>query len=170
MNQSHSTKRFLSLAGAVLLVDIVTKQWMLGLIFDPPRIIEVTPFFNLAPVWNPGVSFGVLAGHPLLVKIVVPLLALAIIWWLWRQLPSLGRWQQLAAGLIAGGAIGNVIDRLVYGRVVDFVDLHLAGWHWPAFNVADSALSIGVVLWLYEAIAGSKTPPQDRDGQTGTAG
>ena len=167
MSWNASTKRFLSIAGVVLLVDIVTKQWMLALIFEPPRILKVTPFLNLAPVWNPGVSFGVLADNPLLVKIAVPLLALAVIWWLWRQLPSLGRWQQLAAGLISGGAIGNVIDRLVYGRVVDFVDLHLAGWHWPAFNVADSALSIGVVLWLYEMIAGSKNPPPDRDGETG---
>lgn len=121
---------------------------MLALIFDPPRVIEITPFFNLAPVWNPGVSFGVLASQPAVVRVVIPLLALAVIGWLWRQLPRLDWTGRLAAGLIAGGALGNVIDRLVYGRVVDFVDLHLAGWHWPAFNLADTALSIGVVLWL----------------------
>jgi len=76
------------------------------------------------------------------------------------MLSRLSTSQQIGAGFIAGGALGNVIDRLRFGRVVDFLDVHLAGYHWPAFNLADAAIFIGVMLWLYGMIQGERT--QDR--------
>jgi signal peptidase II len=89
-----------------------------------------------------------LADGGMLVRFGLAGLALAVaVWFLWSA-PSLTRIQRLAGGAITGGAIGNAIDRLRFGQVVDFIDLHVAGWHWPAFNVADITISIGAALWI----------------------
>ena len=149
-------KRFLGLVIALFIADLITKQWMLSLVFEPPRVIEITPFFNLVPVWNSGVSFGLLAEYAYLVGFAIPLIALVVVIWLWRQLPLLGAAGQYAAGFIAGGAAGNVLDRLRFGKVVDFLDFHLYGYHWPAFNLADISIFLGVALWLYEAFISTR--------------
>jgi signal peptidase II len=73
------------------------------------------------------------------------------------MLPNLDRLQQLAGAAIAGGAIGNAIDRLRFGRVVDFIDFHIGAWHWPAFNFADAAIAIGAGLWAYSILFGQET-------------
>ena len=87
-----------------------------------------------------------------LVAVAVTSLAVAVsAWWFWME-PRLRRVQRLAAACIAGGAIGNAIDRLRFGKVVDFIDLHYAGLHWPAFNLADAAITIGAVLWGYSIL------------------
>ena len=142
-----------ALPEAIILVDFATKQIALATIFNPPRVVEVLPFFNFAPVWNSGVSFGllqnagaytpwILAGFALAVGLFLP--------WYSRHWPWLGR---TGAQLMAGGAIGNAIDRVIYGRVVDFFDFHAAGWHWPAFNVADIAITVGAGLILIDTVA-----------------
>lgn len=156
---SRIRRRGLSLALGIVAFDQATKAWMIELVFDPPRLIQLAPFANLAPVWNRGISFGMLSGLPGSGPIILSLLALAIAGalsaWLWRtHRLSLG----LALGLVIGGAIGNVIDRLHYGAVVDFLDFHVLGYHWPAFNVADSAITIGVFLMLLDTLR------HDRDG------
>ena len=139
---------FLLIFGVILCADQVSKQIMLALIFDPPRYIEVGLILNLVPVWNSGMSFGLLADGGMLVRFGLAGLALAVaVWFLWSA-PSLTRIQRLTGGAITGGAIGNAIDRLRFGQVVDFIDLHVAGWHWPAFNVADITISIGAALWI----------------------
>ncbi len=143
------TRSFLLLAVCVLLFDQATKHWALGALFAPSQQIKLLPFFWLTPVWNSGVSFGLFADQVMLVKGLVPVLAVVVIAWLYWQLAALSALQRLAAGLISGGAAGNVIDRLRFGKVIDFLDFHLFGYHWPAFNIADSAIFIGVVLWLY---------------------
>ena len=84
-------------------------------------------------------SFGMLADGGILVPIGLTSLAVAVSAWLFWMAPGFSRTQRLAAPLIAGGAIGNAIDRLRFGKVVDFIDVHYAGWHWPAFNLADAA-------------------------------
>ena len=107
--------------------------------------IEVTPFFNLVLVYNRGVSFGMFAGHnqPFLLICVSAIIVLILLAWLLRN-ESIA--VALAIGSITGGAVGNIFDRLHYGAVVDFLDFHVMGWHWPAFNVADSFVFIGVVV------------------------
>jgi signal peptidase II len=145
-----------AIAAVILVFDQITKWWIVARVMDPPRTIEVTPFFNLVMVWNRGITFG-LFGDAQWGRWAFALLALVIvailISWLART-PF--RLVAAAQGLVIGGAIGNVIDRVRWGAVADFLDFHVAGWHWPAFNVADSAIVIGVGILLLEALFGRK--------------
>ena len=136
----------------IMAADQATKQIMLDLIFDPPRRIEILPILNLVPVWNRGMSFGMLADGGALVPISLTGLAVAVSGWLFWMVPRLHRAQRLSAAFISGGAIGNALDRLRFGKVVDFIDLHYADLHWPAFNLADTAITIGAVLWGYSIL------------------
>ena len=141
----------------VMCADQVSKQIILDLLFDPPRYIEVGLNLNLVPVWNSGMSFGLLSDGGLWVRIGLTALAFFVSGWLVWALPKLDRLQRFAGGTIAGGAIGNAIDRLRFGRVIDFIDFHIGAWHWPAFNVADSAITIGAGLWAYSILFGQET-------------
>ena len=143
---------FVSISGITVILDLLSKNWMLDLIFTPPRQIVLTSFLNLTPVWNSGISFGLFQNQPLVGKLVIPVLAVLVVLWLFFTLYELTALQRFAASLIAGGAMGNVIDRLRFERVVDFVDVHIGTYHWPAFNLADSAIFLGVVFWIYAAI------------------
>lgn len=142
----------LAIAALVVALDQASKWWLLDLMGRDPRVIEVTPFFNLVLGLNRGVSFGMfdsaaLGPWPLL------LLAASITVGLLLWLAKAGqRWTATALGLIIGGAVGNAIDRVRFGGVVDFLDFHAFGRHWPAFNVADSAICIGVVMILVESV------------------
>ena len=142
----------LSIAAVVLLLDQLTKVLILELVMDPPRTMFVLPFFNIVLVWNRGVSFGMFGGGavpPWAFVILSGAIVAMLLAWL-RRADS--RWAAISIGLVIGGAIGNVIDRLVYGAVLDFLDVHAAGYHWPAFNLADSAISVGIVLLLAESL------------------
>lgn len=150
-------RRFLTLAATVIGLDLVSKQVMLALIFDPPRRIEVLPFLNFAPVWNPGISFGMLANGGEVMRYLLTALALAVGAWLIWKVPQFQRLERLGAGLIAGGAIGNAIDRLRFGKVVDFIDVYVQKWHWPAFNIADAAITIGAGLWICSILVERET-------------
>ena len=141
----------------IIVVDQATKQVMLDLIFDPPRRIEILAILNLVPVWNRGMSFGMLADSGALVPVGLTGLAFAVSAWLFWMVPRLNRVQRLSAAFIAGGAIGNALDRLRFGKVVDFIDVHYAGLHWPAFNLADAAITIGAVLWGYSILREQET-------------
>lgn len=157
-----------SLALLVLIVDQITKQIIVGEVMQPPRVIEVTGFLNLVMVWNRGISFGMLAGQHEAMRWVLSAVALAItvvlVLWL-RRMDR--RWPAAAVGLVIGGAVGNVIDRFRYGAVADFVDLHVFGYHWPAFNVADAAISVGVVLLLIDSFVGEGSRPEGRKQKSG---
>ena len=141
----------------VLCADQVSKQIMLDLLFDPPRYIEVGLNLNLVPVWNSGMSFGLLSDGGLWVRFGLTALAFFVSGWFVLALSKLDRHQRFAGAIIAGGAIGNAIDRLRFGRVVDFIDFHIGAWHWPAFNVADTAITIGAGLWAYSILFGQET-------------
>ena len=141
----------------ILCADQVSKQIMLDLLFDPPRYIEIGLNLNLVPVWNSGMSFGLLSDGGLWVRIGLAALAFLVSGWFVWALPKLDRSQRFAGAIIAGGAIGNAIDRLRFGRVVDFIDFHIGAWHWPAFNVADTAITIGAGLWAYSILFGQET-------------
>ena len=150
-------RRLLTLAATVIGLDLVSKQMMLALIFDPPRRIKVLPFLNFAPVWNPGISFGMLADGGDVMRYLLTALALAVAAWLIWKVPQFQRLERLGAGLIAGGAIGNAIDRLRFGKVVDFIDVYVQTWHWPAFNIADAAITIGAGLWICSILVERET-------------
>lgn len=142
----------------IIFLDQFTKQLVLssGEIVRNGGVI-ITPFFNIVLTLNKGISFGMLSQMPWMTPNILSLLAIAIVLilaiWLWRTTEA---WTSLALGIIIGGAIGNLIDRLRYGAVVDFLDFHLNDLHWPAFNVADAAVSIGVAILLLAAVFGSK--------------
>lgn len=145
-----------AVAAITLVSDLLSKWWIVGKVMNPPRAIEITPFFNLVMVWNSGITFGMF-GNAWWGRWAFAALALAIVGvlisWLSR---AAYRSTALALGLVIGGAIGNVIDRVRWGAVADFLDFHIAGWHWPAFNLADSAIVIGVGVLLLEALFSRK--------------
>ena len=152
--------RWLALAAGVMLLDQVSKAWVLGSV-RPMESLTVTAFFNLVLVFNPGASFSFLADAGGWQKWFFVILALAISAWLAVMLRrhAAERLLPAALALILGGALGNVIDRLRFDSVVDFLDFHAAGHHWPAFNVADSAISVGVALMLLHQFRFGKESP-----------
>jgi len=142
----------------VAILDQLSKAAVLahfaGRAFDADRI---TRFFNVVLTLNRGMSFGLLNAGPgnrgalnaLLFSLAAAIIVAGLIYWLRRvSSPLLG----IAIGLIVGGAIGNVIDRIRHGAVVDFLDFHIGYWHWPAFNLADSAICLGVALMLFDGL------------------
>lgn len=144
--------KWLWLSLAVVVLDQATKLWA-GAALMPARPVEVLPFLNLTLMHNTGAAFSFLsdaAGWQRWFFILVAVVVTAVlVLWL-RRLGPRERWLAGALALVIGGAVGNLWDRLVYGHVVDFIDLHAAGWHWPAFNIADSAITVGVVVILLD--------------------
>lgn len=144
----------LTVAIVVLILDQITKWYVLEQVMRTPRIIEITGFFNIVMVWNPGISFGFLGGggpwQPWLLAAFGTILAGGLV--IWMYVSGMERLASLGVGLIVGGALGNVIDRLRFGAVFDFLDVHAGGWHWPAFNVADAAITLGVVALIVDAV------------------
>jgi signal peptidase II len=143
--------RWFAIAAAVVVADQVAKWAMLGS-FAPGERRALTGFFNLVLVFNKGAAFSFLAREagwqtPLLVGFA--LVAAGIVSVLIVRSPEKNL-LRAALALILGGALGNVIDRLRFGHVVDFLDFHAAGWHFPAFNVADSAITIGAALLILD--------------------
>ena len=154
---SQNLRIFLLVFGVILLADQFSKHIMLDLLFDPLRYVEVNSVLNFVPVWNSGMSFGFLSDGGIWVRIGLTVLAFLVSFWFVWMLPKLDWLQRYAGATIAGGAIGNAIDRLRFGRVVDFIDFHVGAWHWPAFNVADTAITIGAGLWAYSILFGQET-------------
>ena len=150
---TKTLQRGLLLAIVVIVADQITKWLMLDFLDLEVNPIVVTSFFNLVLVWNRGVSFGMFneagAAGPWILTAVALLVVLGLLYWL-RQ--AEGWYMVVGLGLVIGGALGNVIDRIRYGAVVDFLDFHIAGYHWPAFNVADSAICIGAGLLLIDGL------------------
>jgi len=157
MTLSPLFRRGLALAAVVIALDQVTKWWILTRVMTPPRVIEITSYFNLVMTWNRGVSFGMFNNDASWNLWLLPLLVLVISGMLLVWLARAGR-PVLALGLggILGGAIGNLIDRLRFGAVADFLDFHVWGFHWPAFNVADAAITIGVTVLIAESLFGQR--------------
>lgn len=151
-----------SIAGVVLLLDQVTKFLVMRRIGMFEVITVIPGFFNLTYVRNRGAAFGMLAGVPGIWRsaffIVVTVIAIAAIVLLIRKTSE--RLLVAAFSLIAGGALGNLIDRIRYGEVVDFIDWYVRSHHWPTFNVADSAISVGVGLLVIDMLFGASTKSQ----------
>lgn len=149
----NPVQRGLVIAAIVAVLDQISKWAILDRFMDDPTPVEVLPFFNLVLTWNRGISFGM--GNNggeynvwIFTGLAVVIVA-ALFYWL-RQAET--KWIVLALGGVIGGAIGNVIDRLRFGGVVDFLDIHIGDLHWPAFNVADSAIVVGAMLLIADAL------------------
>lgn len=141
--------------GVLIVIDQAVKQVMLTLVFNPPRMLEVTGFFNLVPVWNTGVSFGLFGdtgtSRWILVAVALVIVVILLVWLARAESGMVS----IALVLVIGGALGNVLDRVFYGAVIDFFDIHAFGFHWPAFNIADATIVIGTALLLYDGLFGS---------------
>ena len=142
----------LLLAAITVVLDQFTKALVLAFL-EPYQAVEWAPFLSCVLVFNTGISFGLFAGETALLRWVLIGLALAVsvllTSWLYKEKR---RRVASALGLILGGAIGKVVDRIFRHAVVDFLDLHIGGWHWPAFNLADSAITVGVVLYMFTSL------------------
>lgn len=142
----------------VALFDQLTKWWVQTYVVVPPQaVVEVTYYFNLILKWNKGVTFGLLAHNakwaPYAFTAVALIIVAFLLNWLMRAASVT---VALGLGLVMGGAVGNIVDRLRYGAVVDFLDFHWQNHHWYTFNVADAAIVCGVGLLLLENLARGK--------------
>ncbi len=129
--------------------DYVSKLWAIENLFMKYRSIELTSFLSMTPVWNSGISFGFFQDSGELGRYGFTGFAFGVSIWLIYSSIKLPRYSSLGFILIASGAIGNAIDRILYGKVVDFIDFHIEDLHWPAFNLADTIIFIGATLFLY---------------------
>jgi len=148
----------ISYAVVVAALDQLSKWFILTEVMNPPRVMEITGFFNLVLVGNRGVSFGMFSSDTPWIQpafaTFAAIIAVFLGFWLYR---AENRLLATSLGLVIGGAIGNAIDRLWHGAVIDFLDFHVAGYHWPAFNIADSTITVGVILIVAEGLfAGRK--------------
>ena len=132
-----------------LFFDYVSKLWAIENLFMQYRSIELTSFLSMTPVWNSGISFGFFQDSGELGRYGFTGFAFVVSVWLIYSSIKLPRYSSLGFVLIASGAIGNAIDRILYGKVVDFIDFHIEDLHWPAFNLADTIIFIGATLFLY---------------------
>ncbi len=145
---------------AVLLVVLIADQASKAFIIDfmaerEFHPLDVTSHVRIVMVWNRGVSFGMFSQESEILRWGLTALAFAVaaglMVWVARQN---GLWEIMGGGLVAGGAVGNAVDRIFHGAVADFIDLHAGGWSWPAFNIADSAITVGVGILVLNALLG----------------
>ena len=156
MADRSSYWRFGAVAGMVILLDQISKLIVLKSIPLYNSIVVIPGFFNLIHIRNPGGAFGFMAANASTTRhwifLIAIGIAMAMILYFYHQTPRSYPFLGMALALIFGGAVGNLIDRLRFGEVVDFLDVYLGQLHWPAFNVADSAVTIGVVIFIIHII------------------
>lgn len=146
---------------ATIVLDQISKWWLLYVYHLAERgSVELLPFLNLVMVRNFGVSFGMLRSFGMDNRVVMIALTtgitVSVLVWLYHTNAS-HRFLARGLGLVIGGACGNIVDRFRFGAVFDFLDFHIKGWHWPAFNIADSAICIGVCLILLDSFLCNQT-------------
>lgn len=131
----------------------------------PGEAVQVLPFFNLVMTWNPGVSYGLFPASGPIGSTILILFSLGAVvglgWWLWN---AGRRGLTIGLGLVIGGALGNLADRVVYGKVADFFHFHAFAYDWYVFNVADAAITFGVIALLYDALARPQMPDEGKTG------
>ncbi|MEA2110355.1 MAG: signal peptidase II [Pseudomonadota bacterium] len=163
LRKNRFLKRLLLLglvAGGVVALDQVSKAIVLSHLSRVYSMKVVDGFFSLTLVLNPGVAFGLFSQSPAAWKVIALLLlsgitVIALLWY-YFFVKDLSRWMMVAFCLILGGALGNMIDRFRFSKVVDFLDFYWQTYHWPAFNLADAAITIGVLLLLFDALVQSR--------------
>jgi len=164
-DQDMRWTRWLAISALVVAADLATKAWV-SRAFMPGEVREVTGFFNLVLTHNTGAAFSFLAGaggwQRWFFTAIAMGISVAIVVLLSRQRGD--AWLSAALALVLGGALGNLYDRLTLGEVVDFVQLHAGGYYWPAFNVADSAITVGVAFLVWDSLRTRRprAAPQER--------
>ena len=155
-----------TIAGMVVLLDQLTKYLVIKKFFLHESVKVIPGFFSLTYVRNPGAAFGILAGASgswrTIFFATVSMAALAVIATLVRKTSD--RLPLIAFSLIGGGAVGNLIDRLRFGEVVDFIEWYYGSFHWPTFNIADSAITVGVTLLAIDMLFPGKQPAAEETG------
>jgi signal peptidase II len=140
----------------VIVLDRLTKLAVLKWMPIHTSISVIPGFLDISHVQNTGVAFGIFSSNPSNLKQVLlsgaSLIAVAVLFYLYHQTNQTYRFMMVGFALLLGGAIGNLIDRVFMGKVVDFIDVYVGAMHWPAFNVADSAISVGIAILLYHII------------------
>jgi len=146
------------IAGIIVVLDQATKALITGGMPLYQSIPVIRGVFNITHIHNPGGAFGFLAGQNPTIRsivfIIASFFALGLILYFFKNTPRTHRFLSVGFALIFGGAIGNLIDRIRMGSVVDFLDFFIGEYHWPAFNVADSAISVGIAIFLYHLLLG----------------
>ncbi len=150
----------------VVVLDQLTKWWVLhNFSLHESREI-ISGFFHLTYIRNTGAAFGILAGEPSwqrqLFFIGVATVALIAVYIFYRKFSAVSKWYSVSLALIAGGAIGNLIDRLRFGYVVDFFEFFIDKYHWPAFNIADSAICVGIAIFLFLSLRDEYQPADEK--------
>ena len=135
-----------------ILLDQLTKYIAFIVLFKEKQVLIINHYLNFRPVWNDGISFGMLQGYGNFGRISFIIIAISISLWIILYSRKLNIIGFVGYNMIAGGALGNVIDRLIHGKVIDFIDVHYKEYHWPTFNMADSFIFIGVLLFLYNEL------------------
>ena len=157
-------RSFFAVILAVVCFDQATKLWIMRHFTLYKSREVIAGLFNLTYLTNNGAAFGILAGQPALWRqvffITTASIALVCIWIAQRSFGLRSRIYSLSLALIAGGAIGNLIDRIRFGFVVYFLDVYVGQHHWPAFNVADSAITVGVTLFIVNNLLFDRQPPE----------
>lgn len=141
------------IASLVVISDFITKRMILKWV-KPYESIDLLPFLNIVHVKNEGAAFGLFTTLGNSIFVIISIVAIIVIIAYLARIK--GNLEIVSISLILGGAIGNLVDRLTIGKVVDFVDFFVGKWHWPAFNVADSALTVGILLFLLASIRESR--------------
>ena len=154
-------KRYFLMAIVIVLLDQLTKLWVLGT-FEPFEVVTVLPVFNLTLVFNEGAAFSFLADaggwQRYLFLLISAVMSVVFVVWLTR-IKAHEVWLAYGLALLLGGAVGNLIDRIWLGKVIDFLQWHWSGAYFPAFNLADAAITLGVIFLLWDSI---KTPTEKR--------
>ncbi|MDO8281473.1 MAG: signal peptidase II [Thermodesulfovibrionia bacterium] len=145
------TPFIITIAAIVAILDFITKKMIVATI-NPSNAIDILPFLRIVLVKNTGAAFGLFASLGNAFFLIITIIAIIFIIVYLIKIPK--GLELVAISLILGGAIGNFIDRATIGEVVDFIDFYVGTWHWPAFNVADSALTIGITLFIWANIIG----------------
>lgn len=145
---------WLGLSCLIVVLDLLTKQLAMQYL-ELYRPSEVFSWLNLTLAHNTGAAFSILADgggwQRWFLSAVAVVICIVLLIWLW-QLPHRARLLPTSLSLIIGGAVGNLADRIRFGYVIDFIDVHYRDWHWPAFNLADSAIVVGVILLLLDSL------------------
>lgn len=157
------TLRWYALAGGVVVLDQLSK-WLVLTNLQFGEVVYVAPFWNWMLTFNPGAAFSFLADQPGWQRWFFTVLALAVSAWIAYELKKSPEQKllSLALALVMGGALGNVVDRVRFGAVVDFIQWHAAGYYWPAFNVADSAITVGAIFLVFAQL----TAGNSKTGET----
>ena len=153
---SKAKTKLLILIPIFIFFDQLSKQWALKNIFDSQKIIEINKYLNFVPVWNKGISFGILSDlmniNFFMIIITIAISLFIILWFI----KTTNRNLSISIAFILSGAVGNLLDRLNHKAVVDFIDIHIDNFHWPAFNFADSYITIGAFIYIFVIFTSQK--------------